>query len=195
MSGDVLLTYLPQWGPWLVGLTTFLSCLLLPVPSSLMMLAAGALSITGEFSLLLTGLAALLGAVAGDSIGYMLSEKLLARIARQPKVEPLMQRAHEVLTRRGPVALFLSRWLFSPLGPWVNLAAGMTRYGYGRFLPPVMAGEAVWVTIYLGLGRAFGASYDMVADVMGSVMGLLAAVAVLVLLGRQLWKRRHRISI
>ena len=38
---ELILSYLPALGPWLLALTTFLSCLAVPVPSSLMMIAAG----------------------------------------------------------------------------------------------------------------------------------------------------------
>lgn len=192
MSTADILGLLPQWGPWLVGLTTFLSCLMLPVPSSLLMLAAGAFTATGDLSLAAVGAAALGGAVAGDAIGYTLSARLLSRLAAKPGAAGLLDRAAGFLDRRGVLAIFLTRWLFSPLGPWTNLAAGAAGYGLARFIVPAIAGEMVWVAVYLGLGRAFGAQYQAAADLAGSVLGLLAGLAVTVFLGNHLWRRRHR---
>ena len=48
---DWFLAQLPLYGPALLGITTFLSCLALPVPSSLMMIAAGAFVASGDLSL------------------------------------------------------------------------------------------------------------------------------------------------
>ena len=38
---DFLLEWLPHYGVLIIGVTTLMSCLALPVPSSLMMLTAG----------------------------------------------------------------------------------------------------------------------------------------------------------
>lgn len=47
---DTLLQLLATYGAPLLALTTFASCLALPVPSSLMMLAAGAFVASGDLS-------------------------------------------------------------------------------------------------------------------------------------------------
>ena len=41
-----------------------------------------------------------------------------------------------------------------------------------------MAGEAVWVALYVGLGAAFADDILALADLLGSASGLLAALAV-----------------
>ncbi|MFV0411008.1 MAG: DedA family protein [Paracoccus sp. (in: a-proteobacteria)] len=189
---DTLLEILPLWGAWLVGLTTFLSCLMLPVPSSLLMLAAGAFTATGDLSMIEVGTAALIGAVMGDVLGFTLAERIATQIGVGPKSGPLLAKATDFLNRRGFMAIFLTRWLFSPLGPWTNLAAGLTRFKLARFVPASIAGEAVWVAIYLGLGRIFGANYAAAADLAGSALGLLAGIGAALFLGRYLWQRRHQ---
>ncbi|MFV0300583.1 MAG: DedA family protein [Paracoccus sp. (in: a-proteobacteria)] len=191
MNADTLLGLLPEWGPWLVGLTTFLSCLLLPVPSSLVMLAAGAFTASGDLSLATIAGGALGGAVLGDGIGYLLAGRIRPLVIARPGAARMIVRARSFLDRRGFAAVFLTRWLFSPLGPWTNLAAGLSRFGIWRFLPAVILGETLWVAIYLGLGRGFGSNYQAAADLAGSVLGLLAGLAVMALLGRYLWRRRR----
>ena len=37
----------------------------------------------------------------------------------------------DVMAERGGIAIFLTRWLFSALGPYVNLAAGASRQPWG----------------------------------------------------------------
>ncbi|TMV91078.1 hypothetical protein FGG78_11620 [Thioclava sp. BHET1] len=48
---DALLALVPVYGPWLLGFTTFLSCLAIPVLSLPMMIASGAVVAPGDLSL------------------------------------------------------------------------------------------------------------------------------------------------
>ncbi|MER5171467.1 DedA family protein [Thioclava kandeliae] len=190
---DELLLLLPVWGPWLVALVTFCSCLALPVPASLVMLAGGAFVASGDLHLWSLAPAALGGALAGDRSGYAIG-RLLARRLPEPesKRARLMAKAITRLDRNGGWAIFLSRWLFSPLGPYVNFAAGTARYPRHRFWVASIAGETVWVTLYLGLGMLFGANLSAAADLAGSMIGTIAAATVAVLLGRWLWHSVRR---
>lgn len=181
MSDD-LLSLLTDYGATALALTTFLSCLALPVPASLAMLAAGGFVAAGELPLVTTFAAAFGGAVLGDQTGYGIGRRFgsggLDRLAARPKRGALLRKSVDDLRRRGVPLVFLSRWLFSPLGPYVNLAAGATRLPWRHFTFGGVAGEAVWVAIYVGLGAAFAQSMDAVSDILGSLSGLLAALAV-----------------
>ena len=64
-----LLELVPHYGTWLVAVVTFLSCLALPVPSSILMLAAGGFAASGDLMLWQVTGAALAGAILGDQIG------------------------------------------------------------------------------------------------------------------------------
>jgi membrane protein DedA with SNARE-associated domain len=192
---DTLLALVPIYGAALVGLVTFLSCVALPVPASLAMLAGGAFAASGDLDLGAVMAAALAGAVAGDQVGFWLGRQgstLLVRAARRQKTARLLARARASLRDRAFGAVFLSRWLFSPLGPWVNLAGGATGLGWRVFSLGSLTGEAVWVGLYVGAGWTFAAQVDRVGDVLGTLGGLLGAAVVTVLLGRALWRARHR---
>ena len=92
---------------------------------------------------------------------------------------------------RAGCTVFLSRWLVSALGPYVNLAAGAARVGWARFTLAAIAGEAVWVGMYVGLGFVFAARIDAIGATVPSVLAALAAAGVAALLGRALWRRRQ----
>ena len=185
-----LLPLVPVWGLWLVGGTTLLSCLALPVPASLVMLAAGGFAAAGDLVLWQVAAAAFAGAVAGDHAGFLLGRSLgaalLARLSRAPKRAAVIARAGDYLRARGAAAVFLSRWLFSPLGPYVNLAGGAAGLGFRRFTPPDLAGEALWVGLYTGLGFAFADRIVALGQLLGNASGALAAGAVAVGLGLRL---------
>jgi len=186
---DALLAQLPGYGPWLLGLTTFLSCLAIPVPSSLMMIAAGAFVASGDLSLPVVAAAAYAGAVTGDQLGFLLGRRA-GRLLPVPgsRRGDLVASAMDSLRRRGVVTVFLSRWLFSALGPWVNLAAGASGFAHPRFVLADLMGEAVWVAAYVGLGIVFGANLQAAADLAANAVGFLGAGALALALGWWLWR-------
>ncbi len=87
---------------------------------------------------------------------------------------------------RGNSAVFLTRWLLSPLGPYLNLLAGASGFSWLRFTMAGMLGETVWVGLYTGLGATFSESVTEIAEISGSISGFLAAGAVAAFLGYKL---------
>lgn len=193
---DAVFAFVADWGLVALFVATFLSCLALPVPSSLVMLAGGAFTASGDLALVPAAAAALAGAVLGDQAGFALGRAggaaLLARLGRAPRRAALIARARGFVAARGGVAVFLSRWLASPLGPWVNLGGGAAGLGWARFTLAGVAGEVLWVALYLGFGRVFAANLDAFAAVIGNLSGALAAAAVALGLAALARGRRDR---
>ncbi len=187
-----LIALVPLYGSWLIAVVTFLSCLAVPVPASLVMITAGGFVASGDLGPLQTLGAAAGGAILGDQTGYAIGRKggrhLLARIGQSPARARVIDQATGLLRARGWLGVFLSRWLFSPLGPWLNLASGAAPLDWRVFTQAGIAGELLWVTIYVGLGWSFSAHILLLADLLGSASGFLAALAVAIGLG--FWLRR-----
>ncbi len=185
---DTVLALVPAYGLYIVTGATFLSCLAVPIPSSLIMLTAGAFVAAGDLSASGTFTLALAGAVFGDQAGYALGRAGGGWLGRlKGKSAELIGKARALAARHGGLGVFLSRWLLSPLGPYMNFATGAARMPWARFTLWGMAGELVWVTLYIALGYAFAGQVEAVADIAGSFSGALAAGAVTVGLG--LWLR------
>lgn len=194
---ETLLSLVTAYGALALMVTTFLSCLALPVPASLAMLAAGGFVAAGDLSATQVIAAAFSGAVLGDQTGFLagrLGSGLTDRLSSHPKRGALLRGAAADLHRKGPALVFFSRWLVSPLGPYVNLVAGAARLGWAKFTVADLAGEAVWVLLYVGIGMLFAGNIALVADLMGNLSGLLAAL--LVAAGAATWlvraARNHR---
>jgi membrane protein DedA with SNARE-associated domain len=187
-----LLALVPEWGALLVALTNFLACLALPIPASVIMLAAGAFAAAGDISALPLWLGALAGACLGDQSGYWLGRtfgpRLITRLRRRRRTAALVDRAVTWLEQRRLPAIFLSRWLVSALCPYVNFSAGAARINWAGFTLPAVAGECVWVSIYVGLGYTFSADIRELASVLGNLAAALAAGVVALILGRILWR-------
>ncbi len=191
---ETLIGLIPQYGVALMFLATFLSCLALPVPSSLIMLTGGAFAAGGDLSLLSVSLGAWAGALIGDQTGFAIgrwgSHYIDAFVAKYPKRAVLIERARAFTEKWGGPGIYFSRWLVSPLGPYVNFLAGSARMNWARFTAWDVAGEATWVVIYVGLGYTFAGQIEAVADVLGNLSGALAAGLVTIALGRFLFKRK-----
>ena len=185
---ETLMALVPEYGLWLIGVVTFLSCLAVPVPSSLLMVAGGAFAASGDLSLVATGTAAYAGAVAGDQTGFAIGRRgasLLEKLEQtSAQRKALLDKARKFSDDWGGIGVFLSRWLLSPLGPYVNFIGGATGLNWAHFTFWAAAGEVMWVTIYTGLGYLFSDQIEMVADIAGNISGFLAAAAVAFVLGR-----------
>lgn len=183
---DWLLGLVPTYGGWLLLISTFLSCLALPIPASILMLAAGGFVAAGDLSMLGSAGAALAGAVIGDQTGFFVGRLggagVIARLGA--KAAPVAK-ATDLLARRGGVAVFLSRWLVSALGPYVNVAAGAAGQGWARFTFWGVAGEAVWVGVYVGVGYSVAGNLTAASGMALDVLGFLAAGAVAI--GALVW--------
>lgn len=179
-----LLGLVPQYGVWLLALCTFASCLALPIPASILMLAAGGFAAAGDLSMPGSVAGALGGAVAGDQTGYFAGRLggtgLLERLGK--RAAPL-KKATDMLAKRGGIAVFFTRWLVSALGPYVNLAAGAARQPWPTFTVWGVAGEAVWVELYVGLGYVFTGNLESASALAVDLLGMLAAGSVAVGLG------------
>jgi membrane-associated protein len=184
---DWLLALVPQYGLWLLAVTTFLSCLALPIPASILMLTAGGFAAAGELGLWQAFLAAATGAILGDQLGYWagrgLGSALLVRLRTDPERDKLLDRADHLMDRRGVMAVYLTRWLLSPLGPYVNLLAGSTRLSWPRFTLAGVAGEVTWAGLYIGVGYGFAGNIVAASDMIGSLLGVIGGAGAVLVLG------------
>lgn len=191
---ETLFALVPVYGAWLVLVATFLSCLAVPAPSSLIMLGAGAFAASGDLSLTVSAGAALGGAVAGDQVGFVIGrrggEGLVRRLEARPKARGTVRKARAMLHRRGTITVFLTRWLFSPLGPYVNFVGGAMRLPWPHFTMGSVAGESVWVVLYVGLGWVFAGQVAEVSEIASNLAGFLAAGAMVAVLGWMVFRKR-----
>ena len=179
-----LLGLVPTYGLWLLGTATFLSCLAIPIPASILMLAAGSFVAAGDLPLFGSALAAIAGASLGDQVGYRIGQWGGAGLTRRlGSRASLIERARAFLEKRGDLAVFLSRWLVSALGPYINLAAGASGLSWIRFTLWGVLGESVWTGLYVGLGYAFTGNLEAASDFAWEILGFVGAGIVALGLG------------
>lgn len=184
---DWLLALVPQYGLWLLAVATFLSCLALPFPASILMLTAGGFAAAGDLVLWQAFGAAAAGGIAGDQLGYWAGRRFgtvaLSRLRADPARDKLLTRAADFIEKRGVMAVFFSRWLVSPLGPYVNLIAGSTAYRWVPFTAAGVAGESVWAGLYVGTGYGFAGNVEAASQALGSALGMVGGAGAVLALG------------
>ncbi|OLE53221.1 MAG: DedA family protein [Acidobacteria bacterium 13_1_20CM_3_53_8] len=161
----------------------------MPFPVTLLLIISGSFAAQGELVLWKVLVVCSAGAVAGDQIGYWLGRwggrKLVHRLAERFGGVEMIMRAEAFNKRWGSVAVFLSRWLVTPLGPWLNLTSGISKYSWPRFLFWDVSGEVLWVVLYAGLGYIFNDRVGALADLLGNLTWVIVGVIAAGILG---WK-------
>ncbi|HEY0396845.1 MAG TPA: DedA family protein, partial [Acidimicrobiia bacterium] len=166
-------------------------------PGEIAVLLGGVLASQHQTGLGAVLLAAMAGAIVGDSIGYEVGKRwgrglLQGSIGRVVKADHL-ERAERYLQTRGGKAVFFGRFT-AALRVLIPGLAGMSGLHYRRFLLYNAAGGAVWATAFVFAGYLAGDSWRHVEHVAGRASLLLFLLLVLtvavVLIAR--WIGRHQ---
>ena len=166
-----------------IALSESLAFVGLLMPGALLMVAIGAIISTGVLSLQNSLLAAIAGAIIGDSISYWLGRYYKDRISsiwpfqRHPQ---LFDRGKTFFQNYGGKSVFLARFV-GPVRPIVPVVAGMLNMPPGKFTLINMISALGWAPAYMLPGVLFGASLALAAKISGRL-----AIIVFVALG-SLW--------
>jgi len=197
-----LLRELQEYGYPIVWLSVFIGAIGIPLPNTLLLLAAGAFAALGNLNLVGLFLVSLSAFVAGDSgsywIGRIWGSKVLNWLETSTRVHWInpqtIARSRIYFHRRGGWAIFFSRFLVSAFGGAINLLAGAELYPYRQFFLYELAGKILGSLLPLVLGYIFTTSWRFVGDILGtSSIFVLAIIIVLFLSYLAIsWFRRAR---
>lgn len=184
---DTLLSTLTSYGPVVLFVSVLIASIGVPLPVSFLLIAAGAFVEHGDMNYFAVIAASVVGAVIGDHIGYSIGlfggRTLAERISRRFNAEALLSRAESTMHKWGDISVFLSRWLITALGPYINLTSGITHHKLPRFTLFDLLGELLWVLVYVQIGRLFSDRVAEVTDAMGDLIWVVLGVIALVFLG------------
>lgn len=189
MTGQ-LLEFLTVYGLPAAALLLAIGQFGVPLPTSLALLMLGALAANGDADLVTAFIWALTGATLGDQAGFLTGRfmvqsaedhpGLLGGLARKARAaEPRMQ-------KWGGSGVFFTRWLFTPLGPAINIASGITGLSWASFTAWGVAGETLWVSIYIALGFTFGSNIETLSGILGNLSMALAMLVLAAFFGWRL---------
>jgi membrane protein DedA with SNARE-associated domain len=197
LSPDAM-QWVALYGYWAIALVIGLESMGIPLPGETVLISAAALAGAGQGGLSITPiiLAAVMGAVVGDSAGYWIGRRIgLGTLLRHgPRIgltEARLKLGQYLFARHGGKIVFVGR--FVPiLRVSAALLAGVNRMPWLRFLPFNAAGGIVWASLVGSAAYGLGSSVHRLSGLIGA--GLLV-VALLALVGMALFIRRNETKL
>ncbi len=192
-SGEALAHLLQHYGYGLVGGVICLEAMGLPLPGESMIIGAAVYAATtGKLDIWFLVLAASIGAILGDNLGYLIGRsaglKLLERYGKRVGLtEKRLTLGRYLFQRHGGKVVFIGRFI-AILRTFVALLAGAAHMEWKSFLFYNAVGGIAWSALY-GFGAyALG---DSARNVSGPLGIGLAVVAGIVLIGAIVLLRRN----
>jgi len=160
-----LFTAILEYGYPIIGLSVFISSIGIPMPTIIVVLAAGSLAALGELNIFILFFIVTVCSVLGDIVGYWLGIKIGYGIFHRHRTHStislnLFEKLQQYFFRWSGITIFLTRWLFSLFSALTNILAGMTKYSFRKFLLFDIPGEIVSAMIYLGIGYIFSSQWQ-----------------------------------
>jgi membrane-associated protein len=175
--------------------TSILVGLIVPGDTIVIVAATGVENIVQFVSL---AVAVIVGALAGESIGFALGRYFGPRI-RASRLgrrigEQHWTRAENYLERRGGIAVFVSRFL-PVLHSLIPLTVGMSTMPYRRFMRWTVPACVLWALAYVSVGTIAAGSYRSLSQQLhyaGYIfVGIIVLFGVLVVVGKKVLSRRE----
>lgn len=181
------------YGPGLVGVVIGLEAMGLPLPAESILVATAVYAGTShKLAIGWLVLAAALGAILGDNLGYLIGHSLGWRALRRwgrhiGLTDDRLQLGAYLFRRHGGKVVFLGRFV-AILRTFAALLAGANRMDWWHFLPSNAAGGIAWACTY-GFGAyLLGHTVTQIARPAGIAFGVIAAA---VIVAAFLLVRRH----
>ncbi|HEX8728711.1 MAG TPA: DedA family protein [Ktedonobacterales bacterium] len=198
LDAHALSHLLEIYGYWAVLVCVAIESTGVPFPGETMLLAASIYAgTTHHLQIAFIVIAAAVGAILGDNLGYLVGReggfRLLRRYGRFIRVDERKLKVGMYLFRRhGGKVVFFGRFV-AVLRAWAAFLAGVNRMRWPRFLAFNAAGGIVWATVYGIAGYLLGANAQHLASVVGKVT--LVVVALAVVIGAiWLWRNERRLE-
>lgn len=160
------------------------------VPGEIGVVLGGVLANQHKLALGAVLVAAIAGAIIGDSIGYWVGERygehILRKVPDRILDDDKLQRAKDTVRRYGGRAVFVGRFT-AALRALIPATAGMSGVHYRKFLVWNALGGIIWASAYVLIGYLAGSQYKHIesyANYIGIVLVVLVVVVLVV---------RHRI--
>ena len=184
---STLTSVISTYGAWIVGSAVAVESMGIPVPGETMLVTAAVYAGTSsELSIVNVLLAAIIGAIAGDNVGFWIGRTVGFRwvIHHQSRLRLDTRRlklGQYLFLRHGGKVVFFGRFV-AVLRVLTALLAGINCMSWRSFLLFNALGGIVWAGAF-GLGAyAFGETLASALSRFGVVLGIAAAAAVVVVL-------------
>jgi len=188
-----LMHFIAMFGYWAVFLFVMIESSGIPFPGETMLLAAAVYAgTTHHLQIPFIIIAAAVGAILGDNLGFWVGReggyRLLRRYGHVVHLDEGKLKLGQYLFRRhGGKVVFFGRFV-AVLRAWAAFLAGVNRMPWSHFLAYNAAGGILWATLYGSGAYILG---DQVHRLTGTVGKVLAVVGVLAVIAAVVFLRRN----
>ena len=170
-----------------------------PIPSEIIMPAAGFAASKGELNLVLVILAGTLGAVLGALPLYYLGrvfdkERLLTFTEKYGKYVFVkscdVTAANDWFEKHGKLAVFFGR-MVPGVRSLISIPAGMNNMPLPPFLVLTALGSSVWATVLTLAGYYLGQNYEVIQSILAPYSKGIGIAVVIIIIG---WFIKNRLS-
>ena len=174
-----LLTWVIAYGAPVIGGVLLLGGIGVPVPASLVVIAAGAFVQQQILDPIPSALVGFFAVVVGDSICYMIGKRAVGLVSPRFISDDNLHLAGNKFSQYGGGMIIATRSILSTLAIPTNLTAGSSDYPFVRYLIYDMIGELIWIVGYGGLGYLFGSAWEDISDLVTNIGGFLGTLVIL----------------
>lgn len=195
-----VLSIMAKFGYFGIVFAMFAENVFPPIPSEVIMPAAGFAASDGELNLIVAILAGTLGAVLGALplyyLGRVFNEKrLIAFTEKYGKfvfVRPDdIKSTNEWFDKHGKKAVFFGR-MVPGIRSFISIPAGMNNMAMLPFLLLTTLGASIWTTALTLAGFYFGENYEVIATTLAPYSKIIGSLVVVIIIGWLIKKRLTR---
>lgn len=199
INANDLLAIIDAYGYWAVLFLVAIESMGVPVPGETILLAASVYAgTTHRLTIVLVIAAAVLGAILGDNLGFLIGRagghRLLHRYGSYVHLDDRrLQMGEHLFACHGGKVVFFGRFV-GFLRMWAAFLAGAHRMPWDRFLAFNAAGAVAWATLMGTFAYVFGQTVLQMGTTVGIVSGavgllLMAAVTVALQRSERRWQQ------
>src|SRR5665647_399309 len=169
----------------------------IPVPSELIMPAAGYLAQAGKMDMLIAILCGTFGSLFGAYVNYFashyLGRPLILKYGRYVWItEEKFMKVETFFLRHGEISTFIGR-LLPVVRHLISLPAGLAGMNHWKFSLYTLLGAGIWVTILTWIGYFIGSNQALIIQYSHQALyGVLVFSAVLIVIYVKLQSKRKK---
>ena len=188
---EFFLGLIPDYGLYVVFISVLLAGLAIPLPSSMVVLAAGGFAAVGDLSLWRLLAVCFFAFCLADQLAFQIArfagDPLLHRMRSSNRIGAMLNRSESMVNQHGLKAVVLSHTIVSPTAPYVNFLCGAGSMGWRSFSVAACSGSALWTLVLVSIGFLFSGRLPQLTNLTVDLAILSAALAIALILS--VWLR------
>lgn len=171
---ELIINVMNQFGYWGILFLIAIENIFPPIPSEVILTFGGFMTISTTMTtlgvIIFSTIGSVLGALVLYGVGRLLTKERLENLL-DGKIGRMLhfkkedvQKSEDWFIKRGKITVFFCRFI-PIIRSLISIPAGMTKMNMGVFLLLTTIGTAIWNTVLVLLGAAFGASWEKIAAV------------------------------